>query len=235
MRINPILDWAYHDIWTFLLECKLPYCGLYDEGFTSLGSTTNTHRNAALLRPDGTYAPAYLLPDARLERAGRSTLERGHSSVVSMTGGLRAGVVIIGDEILAAKVEDLNTRFLCSEMRRVGISLQRVVILPDNVSDIAAEVRAMSANYDVVLTAGGVGPTLDDRTLEAVACACDTHLIRSQELEGRIREHFGKNTTEAHLKMAEVPEGESRRWKGSFNGFCVAVKPMTNNAYHQCA
>ena len=71
MRVNPILDWSYGDVWLFLRHFHLPYCSLYDDGYTSLGSKQNTHRNPALLRNDGTYWPAYDLSDFSLERAGR--------------------------------------------------------------------------------------------------------------------------------------------------------------------
>eukprot|EP00440_Ansanella_granifera_P013439 gb/GFBE01014603.1/.p1 GENE.gb/GFBE01014603.1/~~gb/GFBE01014603.1/.p1 ORF type:complete len:284 (+),score=45.40 gb/GFBE01014603.1/:1-852(+) len=72
MRINPIIDWSYSHIWAFLRVFELPYCHLYDEGYTSLGSVDSTRKNPALLRPDGSYAPAYEMTDGSLERAGRS-------------------------------------------------------------------------------------------------------------------------------------------------------------------
>ncbi|KAL4552473.1 hypothetical protein Ndes2526B_g06677 [Nannochloris sp. 'desiccata'] len=72
MRVNPILEWTYHDVWLFLRCASLPYCSLYDRGYTSVGSVSNTNPNSALAREDGTFAPAHMLPDARLERAGRA-------------------------------------------------------------------------------------------------------------------------------------------------------------------
>lgn len=80
MRINPILEWSYQDIWTYLQVLKIPYCVLYDQGFeirdsdfryTSLGSTTNTQPNPKLQRSDGTFSPAYCLEDGSFERLGR--------------------------------------------------------------------------------------------------------------------------------------------------------------------
>jgi len=71
MRINPIIDWSYQHVWTFLRTFQLPYCALYDEGYTSLGNYKATARNPALLREDGSYAPAYTLKDEHLERNGR--------------------------------------------------------------------------------------------------------------------------------------------------------------------
>jgi len=75
MRILPILNWNYNDIWIFLLRLNVPYCSLYEQGYTSLGGTNNTIRNPALkVITDGNeekYEPAYKLKDGSLERLGR--------------------------------------------------------------------------------------------------------------------------------------------------------------------
>lgn len=73
LRVHPILDWDYSDVWKFLRELHVPYCKLYDEGYTSLGSINNTHPNPYLLNPSSAsgYDPAYKLEDGSLERCGR--------------------------------------------------------------------------------------------------------------------------------------------------------------------
>ena len=75
MRVNPILSWRYADVWTFLRQFKLPYCRMYDEGYTSIGSIISTLPNPALkCDPDKygvEYHPAWMLEDESLERAGR--------------------------------------------------------------------------------------------------------------------------------------------------------------------
>ncbi|KAI0566816.1 FAD synthetase [Gracilaria domingensis] len=74
MRVNPILTWRYHEVWEFLRQFRLPYCCLYDRGYTSLGSVATTKPNPALKNDDSErgYQPAWMLEDESLERAGRA-------------------------------------------------------------------------------------------------------------------------------------------------------------------
>src|SRR5262249_13455032 len=76
IRIHVVLDWSYAEIWQYLREHHVPYCSLYDRGFTSLGSVERTRPNPLLLRSakdmrDNVYAPAWALDDETQERAGR--------------------------------------------------------------------------------------------------------------------------------------------------------------------
>ncbi|KAL0075305.1 hypothetical protein J3Q64DRAFT_1775912 [Phycomyces blakesleeanus] len=72
MRVHPIIDWTYKDIWGFLLKLRIPYCSLYDYGYTSLGSMENTHPNPQLRNESGDgFKPAYMLQDETYERCGR--------------------------------------------------------------------------------------------------------------------------------------------------------------------
>ena len=72
MRVNPILDWTYCEIWYFIRLLKLPYCSLYDNGYTSIDSTLNTVPNKELLAPNGIdYLPAWMLQNQSSERFSR--------------------------------------------------------------------------------------------------------------------------------------------------------------------
>jgi FAD synthetase len=78
MRINPMLEWTCADVWDYLLKLKVPYCSLYDVGYTSIGNKKNTRPNPQLASQDhpGTFRPAYELLDDSLERAGRFTAKQ---------------------------------------------------------------------------------------------------------------------------------------------------------------
>lgn len=71
LRVNPLWNWTYGDIWEFLLTFKLNYCSLYDMGYTSLGNSLNTVPCPALKKKNKDYWPAFMLKDWHLERAGR--------------------------------------------------------------------------------------------------------------------------------------------------------------------
>lgn len=71
LRVLPILDWDYPDVWSFLLDLNIAYCPLYDKGFTSIGYTHDTEPNPALKTEDGTFLPAWSLLNGSVERHGR--------------------------------------------------------------------------------------------------------------------------------------------------------------------
>jgi len=130
--------------------------------------------------------------------------------VVGSTGvrdHLSASLVVIGNEILSGKVTDTNTPFLARELRCLGVSLERVVVVPDDIAQIAAEVCECSRRHDVVFTSGGVGPTHDDITMDGVAAAFGRPLVEHKELRRAIEHFVGRRVNAAHLKMAQIPEG----------------------------
>jgi molybdenum cofactor synthesis domain-containing protein len=128
-----------------------------------------------------------------------------------------AGLIVIGNEILSGKIVDSNSGFLAQQLRALGVSLRRTVVIPDEIDVIAAEVRAMRATVDVVFTSGGVGPTHDDVTIAGVARGLGRAVIRHPTLEGKLREYFGGDVNDARLKLAEVVEGTELEYHGDLS------------------
>ncbi len=125
-----------------------------------------------------------------------------------MEGAARtAAALLIGNELLSGKVHESNLVELARTLRSLGVALRRVVMLPDEMDAIAAEVRALSDTHDVVFTSGGVGPTHDDITLEAVAKAFGVKAVVHPEFEALLQAVYGDRMTDAHRRMALAPEG----------------------------
>src|SRR5438309_846780 len=101
-----------------------------------------------------------------------------------------AAALIIGNELLSGKIADANLVVLSRALRSLGIKLRRVVMVLDEIDVIAAEVRALSATHDVLFTSGGVGPTHDDVTIEAVAKAFDAPVVTDETMARLLREHY---------------------------------------------
>ena len=118
-----------------------------------------------------------------------------------------AGILVIGNEILSGKVVDTNSPYLCERLRELGVDVERIVTIPDEVQTIAAEVKAMSQRYDYVFTSGGIGPTHDDLTIEGVAAAFRRPVEIDKKLEAMVRSALGEDLGESQLKMAMVPAG----------------------------
>lgn len=124
-----------------------------------------------------------------------------------MTRERTAALIVIGNEILSGKVVDTNSSFLARELRALGTTLRRIVVVPDELDEIAEAVRVQRPLFDVVFTSGGVGPTHDDITIAGVARGLGRSVVRHPELVRQLLDHFGSAAGEAHLKMAEVVEG----------------------------
>jgi len=224
MRVNPVIYWSYADVWEFTRRFELPMCSLYEHGYTSLGKRTDTHPNPALLRPDGSYAPAWELKDGSLERAGRSSSKpappsqasaaeeaalAGQPIVGARAGELSAGILIVGEEILTGKTPDTNMREASIVFQQNGVRLRRVVVVPDVLEDIAVELSKLSAAYDVVISSGGVGPTHDDITLKAVAAGLGRVYEHSPAMEELIAKKMPGGTLDPQVveKMCMLPRG----------------------------
>ena len=124
-----------------------------------------------------------------------------------MPRDLLAAIIVIGNEILSGKVVDTNAPFLTRELRAIGVTLKRILTIPDEVDEIAEAVKEFRPRYDVVFTSGGVGPTHDDVTMEGIAKGLGRRLVRHPAIESRLREFYKEHVNDARLKMSEVPEG----------------------------
>jgi len=129
-----------------------------------------------------------------------------------------AAVLLIGNELLSGRVRDENLHFLARELWSLGTTVRTVWIVRDGVSEIAAAVRYLKDAHTFLFTTGGIGPTHDDVTIEGVARAFSVPVVQHSELTKLIEERVGTEMTEAHLRMARVPEGavleslEDGRW-----------------------
>lgn len=118
-----------------------------------------------------------------------------------------AAILLVGNEILSGKVEEENARYLVRELRSLGVTVGRIEVVPDDLAEIAASLRALSARFDLVFSSGGVGPTHDDVTLPAAAAAFDMQMVRHPQLEALLRAAFGERLHPRDLRMADVPAG----------------------------
>jgi molybdenum cofactor synthesis domain-containing protein len=125
----------------------------------------------------------------------------------------RAAAVIIGNEVLSAKVRDENGPLLIRRLREVGISLRWLAVVPDEVDAIVEAVAHARRLAPLVFTSGGIGPTHDDVTVRAVALALGRSVVRLPELVALIRKHDGADAPAEALRLADAPEGAELLWR----------------------
>jgi molybdenum cofactor synthesis domain-containing protein len=119
-----------------------------------------------------------------------------------------ACVIIIGNEVLSGRTQDLNLAYLGKQLQALGIQLGEARVIRDDEDAIVAAVNDCRARYSYVFTTGGIGPTHDDITAASVARAFGVPLIRDADAVRRLQQQYvPADLNEARLRMADVPEG----------------------------
>lgn len=118
-----------------------------------------------------------------------------------------AGVLIIGDEILSGRTQDTNLRDIARYLGVHGVDLAEARTVPDVIEEIVAALNALRDRYDYVITTGGIGPTHDDITADAVAAAFGVELHEHPEILEMMTRRWGSELNAARRRMARVPVG----------------------------
>ena len=124
-----------------------------------------------------------------------------------MSNQYTASVIIIGNEILSGRTQDVNLSFIAKRLEKLGIVLAEARVIADVEQTIIDVVRSASRQYHYVFTTGGIGPTHDDITTASIAKAFDKKVLRNPEAQALLEAYYpAKDLTDARLKMADIPE-----------------------------
>jgi molybdenum cofactor synthesis domain-containing protein len=119
-----------------------------------------------------------------------------------------AGILVIGDEILSGRTKDRNIGFIAEYLTNIGIDLKEVRVVSDDEAAIIGALDALRARYTYVFTTGGIGPTHDDITADAVARAFGVKIDYHPDVVARFRQRFSETElNEARLRMTRIPDG----------------------------
>lgn len=120
---------------------------------------------------------------------------------------MRVAVVTVGDELLVGDTVDTNATWLCEQLTERGVRVERVTTVPDRLADIARVVNEYNAEYDAVVVTGGLGPTHDDRTMEAVAAAFGREVAEHPDVVAWFGAHDGYSGGDLAEGTTHLPEG----------------------------
>jgi molybdenum cofactor synthesis domain-containing protein len=123
-------------------------------------------------------------------------------------GPATAAVLVIGDEILSGRTQDVNTRYIANYLAEIGVDLREARVVPDDEAEIVAALNALRTRYSYVFTTGGIGPTHDDITADAVARAFGVEIDEDPRAIALLRERFTEEELNpARRRMARIPKG----------------------------
>lgn len=118
-----------------------------------------------------------------------------------------AGILVIGDEILKGDIVDTNSHYVAKKLHDLGIKVAKISVIGDNVDEICNEVKTFSDNFDYVITSGGIGPTHDDVTFEAIGKAFKEPLYPNPTLVDICAKFYKtRDLTAPGMKLAFIPK-----------------------------
>ncbi len=122
---------------------------------------------------------------------------------------VKAAVLLIGDELLSGRTQDVNLRAIAKFLAPLGVQVAEARVVADTPEEIIAAVNALRGQYDYVFTTGGIGPTHDDKTADAVAAAFGVHIGVRADARAVLEAHYkgASNMNDARLRMARIPDG----------------------------
>jgi molybdenum cofactor synthesis domain-containing protein len=122
-----------------------------------------------------------------------------------------AAVLLIGDELLSGRTQDINLQTIAKFLAPLGVQVAEARIVPDVPEKMVAAINELRRAYDYVFTTGGIGPTHDDKTADAIAAAFGVHISVRDDARAILEAHYkgGANLNEARLRMARIPDGAS--------------------------
>ena len=127
---------------------------------------------------------------------------------MNQSSEVTAGVIIIGNEVLSGRTQDVNLAYMGKQLDALGISIMEARVIPDIEQTIIDTVNHFRETYTYVFTTGGIGPTHDDITSAAIAKTFNVNLEKNQEAVSLLEKYFEPGgINEARMKMAHIPEG----------------------------
>ena len=120
-----------------------------------------------------------------------------------------AAVLLIGDELLSGRTQDINLQTIAKFLAPLGVQVAEARVVPDVPEKMVAAINELRRAYDYVFTTGGIGPTHDDKTADAIASAFGVSIDVREDARAILEAHYkgGAGLNEARLRMARIPDG----------------------------
>lgn len=198
-------------VFTALISKTYRGPGLSRRHWTAWSGSRPMWTNSAITINNKSYKTNTMAPSRRLWAHRHSIVAGAAEQTDDRSGNIKAAFMVIGDEILSGSVQDSNTPWLAKFLRARGVDLVRVEFVPDTYEDIGDSLLRLKekvSDNGFVFTSGGIGPTHDDISYQAIAKALGLTIELHQPTVERMKVHYAQRNielNESRLRMAQLP------------------------------